>query len=186
MWERLPETDASMGSEASVIRALDRSCRVTGYSLGTKVAHLCPPSQIEWFRRNAMDKYTPDPFSGPMIDSPSNAILLRADIRSVFDQNFFVFTPKQSKLVIHVLSSHPEALEAYHNIQSRKMRPSSYPFLFARFAWAIFPRISGFLSQDVRRRLCVLEHGSLTVDTFSAEICEHLSKESRGLVPSRN
>lgn len=84
-----------------------------------------------------------------------NAVLLRSDMHTAFDQRKFVFFPKDSEgFVLHMLEPTPDIGPLYHNTRV-SIPQCSLEFLFARFAWSIFPSLSGFLSRPSRSRLVV-------------------------------
>lgn len=83
------------GSLTDALLARDISCRFTATVEGTEHAPLVPRTQVDWFRRNTMFRYgvAPRPEIEP-IDVPRNALLLRSDIHTVFDQRRFAITLK--------------------------------------------------------------------------------------------
>lgn len=83
----------------------------------------------------------------------SNAVLLRSDIHTAFDQRKFVFFPKSPEgFVLHMLEPTPDIGQLYHNTRV-DIPQCSLEFLFARFAWSIFPSLAGFLSRPSTSRL---------------------------------
>jgi hypothetical protein len=103
------------GSLTDALLARDISCRLTDTVEGTEHAHLVPRTEGDWFRRNTMFQYgvAPRPEIEP-IDVPRNALLLRSDIHTVFDQRRFAITlkplpaatngPATYGLAVHVFS----------------------------------------------------------------------------------
>lgn len=89
------------------------------------------------------------------IDDERNLVLLRRDIRWLFDQRRFTVIAKEDgaqsgtegnetgatiRLVAHILlpQASTELVSLYHNLALRDPRCIAREFLFARFAWAIF------------------------------------------------
>ena len=85
-----------------------------------------------------------------------NMLLLRADIHRLFDKATFIFFPKDDKLGIHVLSHMHEIVHLYHNREMQVCK-SGINFLFARFAWAVFKRLGGFVNAGVTRLLWTVD-----------------------------
>lgn len=92
-----------------------------------------------------------------------------ADLHLLFDQRRFVIVPKPSRLspttsyalALHVLDTGEgsgELSDLYQNIplQPEYDKVLSREFVFARFAWALFPFLRNFLEAPVSRRLAVL------------------------------
>ncbi|KAH7317341.1 hypothetical protein BKA65DRAFT_361708, partial [Rhexocercosporidium sp. MPI-PUGE-AT-0058] len=122
-------------------------CQITAFQTGTEVAHLVPEHEKPWFLSNSMEQYNIDTTldSDNLLRDLSNALLLRSDIHTAFDDRKLVVFPKQAAdFVVHMLEPTPDIGQIYHNTLLRKPR-CSIEFLFARFAWAIFPSLSGFL-----------------------------------------
>ena len=110
-----------------------------------------------------MDQYNSDwsPDPDHLLRDHRNAILLRSDIHTTFDRRGFVFFPKlEDTLAVHMLQATPDYGPAYHNGKV-EAGGCAKEFLFARFAWALFPLLSGFLSRPNVSRLVVhIPHGS--------------------------
>ncbi len=110
---------------------------------------------MNWFRSNDMDQYVSQQTrtGDPAIDDPANALLLRADLHRAFDKLQFIFIPKANGvLVTHALGSAIELRNLYHNATLHQVGAGPQ-FLFARFAWAIFPFLRGFLQRGQYRLL---------------------------------
>lgn len=107
-----------------------------------------------------------------------NGFALRGDLNGpAFDAAKFVIVPKvcppfpryylartntrqEGKLALHFLHDSFELVPLYHNREAHPIPAVSREFLFARFAWALFPRITGFLTGlPTRLRLYTLEAG---------------------------
>lgn len=166
--DRLPELWSSLnipgatgrvsGSETngrSAARHQDRSCRITGSTENTEVAHLVPFACSEWFKDNRMNKYSHMISMFNAIDDERNLLLLRSDIHGLFDRNRFVLIPKRIDentsatsppahsiiLMTHALLPRGscEISHYYHNrtLQS-PVSGITREYLFARFAMSIF------------------------------------------------
>ncbi|KAL8956176.1 MAG: hypothetical protein Q9193_006224, partial [Seirophora villosa] len=160
------------GSDAVLLR--DRTCRMTAYGEGCDNSHLCPWTERQWYQENAMGHYG-ELISGgrQVIDDPSNVMLLRADLHRAWDNMRFVHTPKRSvtgsvEFVTHVLVHSNELGELYHNTRLHPLGVAR-ECLFARFAWTIFPLLSGFLQQGQARYL--LRAGRGDAGLVSAGAC---------------
>lgn len=167
----LPRT-ASL-TDATLVR--DVSCRITNHIEGTEHAHLVPRGEAAWFRQNSMFQYAspPRPGTDPLDDS-RNALLLRSDVHTLFDQRRFVFVPKSSVFVVHILppGSSSELAAMYHNVQLQPLAAVAVEFLLARFAWAIFTQLESFVSQGVSRQVVVdAGDGSIQAKEWSGQRC---------------
>lgn len=145
-----------MSSDAIAMR--DVSCRMTAYSEECDTSHLCPQSETQWYQENRMDQYRVDTRKAgrQAINDACNVMLLRADLHRAWDKMRFVHVPKQSagkmEFVTHLLNHSPELGELYHNAKLHRLGVAR-ECLFARFAWAVFPLLSGFLQQGLDRYL---------------------------------
>ena len=148
--------------------ARDASCRMSAHEEGTQAAHICPRSEEDWFDSNEMSIYNLNPqmTGAQSMDDVSNAMLLRADLHKSFDAQKFVFVPKASRpvhglsttdntpehiFVIHLLSPSQELGILYHNVSLQAIPDVGREFLFARFAWTLFPFLQSFLRRGVAR-----------------------------------
>lgn len=131
----------------SAMIARDQTCRVTAFQSGTEVAHLVPSHEKDWFFSNQMGTYNTDQTldTNNLLRDLKNGMLLRSDIHSAFDTREFIFFPKSTKaFVVHMLVPTPEIGQLYHNTRV-EISKCGIEFLFARFAWALFPFLSVFL-----------------------------------------
>ena len=109
------------------------------------------------------------------IDASSNLIPLRADIHWLWDQLEF-FCAKFSGLVAHVSSGNPELLKLYHNVKLQPVPSVAVEYLFARFAWALFPSISTSLQTSVSRLLSLsTKDGQVEKDVTGSQ-CQGFTK----------
>lgn len=81
------------------------------------------------------------------MDDLFNVFLLRADVYKIFDLGQFVTVPKYGTLCIHVLGNSDQFRSWYHNTVLHPVLLGT-EFLLARFAWAIFPLVSGFIGRS--------------------------------------
>ena len=143
----------SASNLTSAILRRDGSCRVTNSRDYIETAHLCPRKEAAWFEANEMGQYSDnEALSGPWVtDDVSNAIALRSDLHTAFDDRKFVLVPKGSCWVPHFLSLTNDLGRLYHNTSLKLDKGVSRCFLLARFAWAIFPLIQKFMLRGVAR-----------------------------------
>lgn len=133
-----------------------------------------------------MNAYEPpdlqDSKFGPLfptgIENLRNWLQLRMDICSVFHQAWFAIVPKRvdptstdgPRWVVHTLS--PAAGEfwtQYHNRIVDELEDGSRPYLFCRFAWAIFQRVELLHDKAWRQASPPAEQRSLSkevLDTY--------------------
>ena len=133
----------------------DTQCLITSSKDYLETAHLSPLSDENWFKRNEMSRYNAKTDLINELDDVSNAIALRPDIHKAFDQRNFLIARKNSKWVVHFLQVTEELGDLYHNTPITINDGVSVFFLFARFAWAIFPSLRAFLNNGSSRRLCI-------------------------------
>ncbi|KAK5658992.1 hypothetical protein OQA88_1078 [Cercophora sp. LCS_1] len=146
------------------------SCRITDSRWAVERAHLVPLTVQGWWDRERLRRYVIiDRFSQRPIDANNNAISLRSDIHTVFDDKNFAIVPKRDQgglsPVVHVVNPISDGYfhRHYHN---RQMLPlwCSVECLFARFAWTLFqPAVLVFLSSCITsRRILVYDPGTGT------------------------
>ncbi|KFZ13764.1 hypothetical protein V501_03532, partial [Pseudogymnoascus sp. VKM F-4519 (FW-2642)] len=143
---------------AAFVGARDKSCRVS-VTRGTdyfESAHLVPRSEADWFAANGMGEYNLSQtlLGDWMLDDARNAIALRSDIHSAFDDRKFVIVPKQSKWVVQFMGHTNGLGDDFHNTHIY-LKGISSEFLYARFAWTIFRFLSSFLNAHITRALLV-------------------------------
>lgn len=134
----------------------DHHCLVTLSKDNMVGAHLCPHKECAWFKRNSMGIYNNKRSLGAhLLDDVSNAIALRSDVHTTFDQKGFLISRKKSKWIIHFLEMTNELGGLYHNTSIEIATNVSPQFLLVRFAWAIFPLLTVFLGCGVPRQVRV-------------------------------
>lgn len=158
--------------------ARDISCRITNHIEGTEHAHLVPRSEERWFSDNGMFRYTNQqrPGSEP-VDDAQNAILLRSDVHTIFDQKRFAIVPKSSVLLVHILApgSSLQLTSLYHNVSLQPLVGVAIQYVLARFAWTIFAQSVNFVQQGLTRRLCIyVGDGNTSIADLSGDQCRQL------------
>lgn len=133
--------------------------------------------------------YTPE--GQPVIDKAENLISLRQDLHFAWDRTDFSLLPKEDgdgtwKWAVHAHTFSVDELHTlYHNRILHSVKGVSRHFLFARFAWDIFPRLRNFLSAGTGRRLKTKQG----IQDFSAEetrsLCEGQGRY-RSLSPEKS
>ena len=157
-----------------------QQCRVSGRTEQCCTAHIIPVEENEWFHTNQMSEYVLDyqRRSQSAITDVNNLMLMRSDLHTAFDKaKKFVFVPKnprknQSNMVTHLLSYSEEYTPLYHNTLAYSLDLIPRPYLFARFAWAIFPQVEPFLLSRVVRSLVTV---SKEQHIFNAEECKEFT-----------
>ncbi|KAI9679117.1 MAG: hypothetical protein M1829_001787 [Trizodia sp. TS-e1964] len=145
--------DIASSSFLEKIRSRDSSCRVSAYRSATEAAHIIPRQMQLWFTENNMDVFnTNRNLTGTYImDDMANGIMLRRDIHFVFDSKEFVFVPKNNKIVTHFLGQSEDLGILYHNHATQPLKDTSKEFLYARFAYSVFPLLLKFLIRGPNR-----------------------------------
>ncbi|KAL1615661.1 hypothetical protein SLS56_011743 [Neofusicoccum ribis] len=118
------------------------------------------------------------------IDGARNAMLLRADLHLAFDQMQFVFLPKPLSpgepgcpFVVHLLDPLAHELRRlYHNVPLQAPLGVAPEYLFARFAWAVFPLLEEFLRHPVDRKLLFASDPDPV--TLSAQECALFTRQA--------
>lgn len=131
---------------SSGVHIRDGSCRITDSRDSTGNAHIVPRSEREWFARNAMHHYNSALQStSDQIDDVRNGFLMRRDLHHAFDKSVFCLAVKEGKVVSHFLERTYEIGPMYHNTTFRLPEADpSVEFVWARFAWSIFPAVGSF------------------------------------------
>ncbi|KAI9764989.1 MAG: hypothetical protein M1840_007911 [Geoglossum simile] len=173
--------------------ARDGSCRMTNHRDGTQCAHICPRGENSWFSRNNMGRYNLNRNlpSNSVMEDPNNALTLRSDLHGAFDRRVFTFVPKHldgyktPHYVSHVLEKTNELRLLHHNASLLPIHEVPEQFLFARFAWAIFPSLAPFLISG-SERLLLMDQGEPAVPKMvSAKGCHTLAGSRRSASSSR-
>lgn len=200
-WSRiiLPESPVNTGSQStysSLTRARDITCRISNHATGVQVAHICPEHERDWFMSNSMPQYNSNISLDPqnLLNDMSNLILLRSDLHTAFDDRKFVIYPKDGNVdsfVVHMLEPTSDIGSLYHNSRTHPIHACRIQFLYARFAWSIFPAISGFLSNSSINKAVIMvkqEGGRrirLVEEVLDAEQLRAKASQSRSRSPRK-
>ncbi|KAF8241557.1 hypothetical protein K440DRAFT_241928 [Wilcoxina mikolae CBS 423.85] len=156
------DSDAEVGNVEPIIatsavsqfvKERDRRCKISDYADGLESAHTVPKEEANWYCANSMSAYASNKQisdSNPTTDI-DNLLALRKDLHSAFDKRVFVFVPKANSGVfyVHFLARTPDFCPIYHNREVAALSSVISPqFLFARFAWAIFPFAKAFIKRS--------------------------------------
>ena len=156
----IPSTPASGASSAP---QHDAPCRLTAHDDPVERAHVIPRSERAWFNNNGMATFDTNPSGRGNIDSMSNIIMLHKAVHALWDRMKFSIVPKRNlddewALAVHVhIYLSESAHQTYHNRSSFPLREVSPEYVFARFAWDVFPLLPVFLQPGAR--LLVLQVG---------------------------
>lgn len=152
-----PVTSVGPSNVSAAVIQRDGSCCVSSHRGYAERAHLVPRSESDWFHANQMRRYNTNLLlTGDQItDDINNAIALRSDLHTCFDEKRFVFIPKQSRWTVHFLQPTDELGRMYHNTVTELDPKISHALLFARFAYAIFAGIIAFIQTGPARTVCI-------------------------------
>jgi hypothetical protein len=78
-----------------------------------------------------------------ILDDVCNAIALRKDIHNAFDDGKFAIVPKEPNWVVQFMG-HTNGLGNDSHNTHIELKGVSSQFLYARFAWTIFPNLESF------------------------------------------
>jgi hypothetical protein len=163
IWQRCSEAQVdslnstAQSDQGGAVLQRDIICKVSAHSTSTEVAHLIPTHESTWFNANGMWQFNNNTTldATNLLRDPNNALLLRADIHKAFDDRKFCLFPKDEEgFVVHVLQSAADLRLLYHNTRFT-IPQCEVNYVLARFAWAIFPSVSGFLWSTQKSRLVV-------------------------------
>jgi hypothetical protein len=122
-------------------------------------------------------------------DDLSNAFAMRADLHSAFDKRMFVFVPKpisSGRFVTHVLQQTSEIGPFYHNAALHPIRGVQVEFLLVRFAWAIFPLLTNFLTTRTERLLLLVKDRNSVAEEVSGNDCWRFAGNDQGVSKCRS
>ncbi|KAK9480328.1 hypothetical protein V1514DRAFT_194182 [Lipomyces japonicus] len=166
-WIRVPNAQKPLFSFApseiiSSIHTRDVYCRITGHNTATDVAHIIPRAEKDWFENNGMRYWNWEPslLEKSLLDDQTNLMLLRSDVHQAFDDKYFVLYPKDSAgFYVHMLHYTTDLGVLYHNSKTHPLLNCQPEFLYARFAWSLFPLITGFLGTSVEKEVISVAEG---------------------------
>lgn len=102
----------------------------------------------------------------------SNCIRLRQDLHTLFDAKSFVLAPKNGVPVVHFLVKGVDYCKMYHGRATTALNVNP-AFLYARFAWAVFPLIVNFARRrDVRIKVFNEETAQWEITTAGAVLVQ--------------
>ncbi|KAK3046438.1 hypothetical protein LTR09_012077 [Extremus antarcticus] len=167
------------------------TCRITNKSLACETSHIVPTSEKSWFADNEMDQY--GELGGrtgqDVADCASNLLRLRRDVHYLWDNYYFSIVPKctpesgdKGTWHTHSMSQDQEVYEDFHNKPTEPLAGRTAEYLFARFAWDIFPKLIGFLQSSQPRRLAVRQaNGDVDVKFYTPPECRRFAEaQGRG------
>ncbi|KAI6789081.1 hypothetical protein KC361_g8703 [Hortaea werneckii] len=192
-WQASPSPESlsisNIRNTTATLAQRDPVCRISAHQEMPQQAHVVPQREETWFTNNGMRRYAEEgQRHGPeLLNNIENMLILRGDLHMLWDANSFVFVPKgpHREMVVHVMRDSEELLELYHN---RKTQPlfARYEFLFARFAWALFPFILSFLHAGQSRSVSVRTDEGYVEKTYSPAQCALLaSQRKRSVSPKK-
>lgn len=185
--KRTAQRDTSNISSAFV----GESCRITRKHLVCETSHIIPSSEKQWFISNEMDEYgLLSGKSGDTIaDSPANRIRLKVDAHRLWDSYHFSIVPRvvdtatrEVAWFTQMMNEDDELEEDWHSKKLQSLIGRAPEYLYARFAFDIFPRLINFLKGGQSRRLTVHNpNGTQETHVYSAAECaEFTQSQGRG------
>lgn len=127
-------------------------CILSNHAYSICKAHLVPSANLEWFRVNNMKRYEDEQHSRRSVHNNRNVLPIRYDLHTVWDAYAFALVPKRGQLVAHVLTAPSpgsrEFAAEWHNrpVQRDVTRAIGKPYLFAKFAQAVFVLLKPFVA----------------------------------------
>ncbi|KAK0710336.1 hypothetical protein B0T26DRAFT_653187, partial [Lasiosphaeria miniovina] len=163
----------------------NKDCSLTNSRYSVETAHLIPKSERDWYIRNEMHRYDG---AYDDIDDAGNLIPLRENLHTTFDtRRSFVIVPKEVAIrsetsvdsgreyVVHHFSMDDEEVwRLHHTVIIETLHHRARPYIFARFAWAVFSKLKFFVIAGLRRRTI-----RLVKDTGSGSIAYRTDWTSR-------
>jgi hypothetical protein len=158
--------EAAQNTFSRELGAVLEICRLTDMRLACENAHIVPAAEKDWFADNHMDEYS-DGTSGvsgqDVADEPANSMRLRRDIHKLWDTMLFSIVPKKQhdaegdvvRWHAHGMVKDEELYAHYHNRPLKPLAGRAAEYLFARFAWDVFPKVISFLQSSQPRWLAV-------------------------------
>ena len=167
------------------------SCCITRKQLICETSHIIPSSEKQWFISNEMNEYgLLSGRSGDTIaDSPANRMRLKVDAHRLWDTYHFSIVPREVNTTTgelawftQMMNEDDELEEDWHSKQLQPLIGRAPEYLYARFAFDIFPRLINFLKGGQPRRLTVHPpNGAQDTRVYSAAECAKLTEnQGRG------
>jgi hypothetical protein len=132
-----------------------------------------PRAEDAWFNANAMYTYMREADQGA--NDSRNSILLRSDVRTLFDQKKLTIVTKSDGWVVYVPAGDglptEELAALYHNVRLQPLVGVSVECLFARFAWSVLSLSPMFLLANVPRRLVIVRGNETAIRDVSGPEC---------------
>ncbi|TRX91337.1 hypothetical protein FHL15_007759 [Xylaria flabelliformis] len=185
------EQDLELAPEAT-------RCCITKSQLAVEDFHLIPSDKQQWFRHNGMKRYchigTGQKYA---IDDNRNIVRLSSNFHRLFDQRLFVIAPKPVTVspdppssdpqpptstakdrsyafAVHVLNNDGAAREfaqSYHNvpIHTQYRKGICREFLFARFAYNVFPLLRDFFNPELPREVIVYKENMHSTESWTSK-----------------
>ncbi|KAJ7074737.1 hypothetical protein C8F01DRAFT_1242955 [Mycena amicta] len=129
---------------ATVVKAFDSQCAVTGANSRLETRHLVPEAEDPWWTLQDMDSLTEN-HDG--VNSPENCLVLRADLNGAgMDHGDFVFGPYGGKIVCLCITERPADFAVDYHLRAVRMPTRIHPLtVLAGFAWGLFKASDYFL-----------------------------------------
>ncbi|TKA42681.1 hypothetical protein B0A54_07524 [Friedmanniomyces endolithicus] len=187
LWQQAAENDTTAEGRPASLPALlaNEPCRITSRSLACEAAHIIPASEKAWFARNEMDRYGQlAGRSGEAVaDSLANQMRLTRDAHWLWDHLQFSVVPREDAekggevaWFTQILGEGEELEEYWHRQRLQSLVGRAPQYLFARFAWDIFPRLHAFLQAGLARRLAVRQaDGRVETRLYSPAECQEFT-----------
>lgn len=191
LWHEASVKDKQLAAErgSSIEAVAIESCRITERILATQDAHVIPKEEKPWFASNEMEQYGMlSTRSGDTVaDTLPNILRLRSDAHYLWDKSEFSIVPRRNdpsargaSWYTQVLNDGEELHQYWHGIELQSLAGRPAQYLFARFAWDIFPRLHTFLRAGRERALLVCRlDGTIEDRKFIGPEC-WLFTESQG------
>ena len=153
---------------------------ITKHDANFGITGLQTRSESDWYYSNTMPNYERLLLVCAGMDTISNTILLRADVRKLWDKMRFGIVPKKNARSEWVLAAHVHAYwpasvhQFYHNRSIHPQAGAAPEFLFARFARDIFPRLHGFLRGGGRFLAVLVVGGEQVQQQYTSDECKSM------------
>ena len=161
------------------------SCRITNKFLACDGSHIIPASEKLWFTSNEMDQY--GQLSGrtgeAAADTSVNMIRLRIDAHRLWDNLQISIIAREDNAkakdaawFTQMMNEGEELYQDWHLRKLQSLAGRSPEYLYARFAWDVFPKLHGFLQAGQQRRLTVRgPDGRMVTRAYSPTECREFT-----------